>query len=72
MEESKECNIHQLCDVIMKEWERIPVEICAPLVNFKSVGVKTVHNNGGHKILTVWAQLGHVRCEVYSLLLPAV
>ena len=55
-----ECNIHQLCDVTMKDWERIPIETYAALVNFKYVGVKAVHDNGTHKkILTVYAQLGH-------------
>ena len=52
MEEHKVSNIHLLCDVIMEEWERIPVATCAALVNsFKFMFQKdkaVLDNNGGH------------------------
>ncbi|KAL7833881.1 hypothetical protein AOLI_G00288410 [Acnodon oligacanthus] len=48
-EERKVSNIHQLCDVIMEEWKRIPVATCAALVNSMPKRVKAVlDNNGGH------------------------
>uniref|UniRef100_A0AAY5LDB2 Tc1-like transposase DDE domain-containing protein n=1 Tax=Esox lucius TaxID=8010 RepID=A0AAY5LDB2_ESOLU len=33
VEEHKVSNIHQLCDVVMEEWNRIPVATCEALVN---------------------------------------
>lgn len=48
MEESKLSNLYQLYDVIMKEWERIPVHTGAFLVTFKPTGFKAVYNNGIH------------------------
>ncbi len=44
---SKVSNIHQLCDVVMEEWKRTPVETCEALVN--SMRVKAgLENNVGH------------------------
>ncbi len=49
VEERKVSNIHQLCDVIMKEWKRTPVATCEALVNSMHKRVKGVlENNGGH------------------------
>ncbi len=71
VEERKVSNIHQLRDVIIEEWT--PVGTCEALVNSMPKKVKAVlENNGGHKILTCWAQFGHFHLGVYSLLWPAV
>ncbi|KAI3355034.1 hypothetical protein L3Q82_017853, partial [Scortum barcoo] len=61
LEERKVSNIHQLRDVVMEEWKRIPVATCEALVNSMLKRVKAVlENNGGHtKVLTLWAQFGH-------------
>ena len=49
MEEHKASNIHQLSDVIMEEWKRIPVATCEALVNSMPKRVKAVlENNDGH------------------------
>ncbi len=49
VEEHKVSNIHQLCDVFMKEWKRNPVAICEALVNSMPKRVKAVlENNGAH------------------------
>ena len=49
MEVCKVSNICQLCDVVMEEWERIPVATCEALVNFMPRRVKEVlDNDGGH------------------------
>ncbi len=49
VEERKVSNIHQLRDVIMKEWKRTPVATCEALVNSMHKRVKAVlENNGGH------------------------
>ena len=49
VEEHKVSNIHQLCDVVMEEWKRIPVATCEALVNSMPKRVKAVlENNGGH------------------------
>jgi len=41
--------IHQLHDVIMKEWKRIPATNCAALVNSMPWRIKAVlDNNGAH------------------------
>ncbi len=40
VEQRKVSNIHQLCDVIMEEWKRTPVAICAALVNSMPKRVK--------------------------------
>ena len=73
VEECKVSNIHQLRDVVMEEWKRTPVATCEDLVNSMPKRVKAVlENDGGHKILTLWAQFGHFHLGVYSLLLPAV
>ncbi len=53
--ECKVCNIHQICDVIMEEWKRTPMATCEALM--KRVKV-VLENNGGYKILTLWAQFG--------------
>ncbi len=72
-EERKVTDIHQLRDVILEEWKRTPVVTCEALVNSMPKKVKAVlENNGGHKILTLWAQFGHFLLGVYSLLCPAV
>ncbi len=48
MEERKVSNIHQIRDVFMEEWKRIPVANCEALVNFIPKRIKTVlENNGG-------------------------
>ncbi len=50
-----------------------PVATCEALGNSMHKRVKAVlENNGGHKILTLWAQFGHFHLGVYSLLWPAV
>ncbi len=50
VEERKVSNIHQLCDVVMEEWKRTPVEICEALVNYMPKRVKAaLENNSGHK-----------------------
>ncbi len=73
VEEHKVSNIHQFCDVIMEEWKRTPVATYEALVNSMPKRVKAVlENNGGHKILTLWAQFGNFHWGVYSLLWPAV
>ncbi len=60
VEERKVSNIHQLRDVIMEEWKRTSVTTCEALVNSMPKRLKAVlENNGGHKILTLWAQFGH-------------
>ena len=42
-------NIHQLRDVIMEEWKRIPGTTCAALVNSMPRRIKAVlDNNGAH------------------------
>ena len=42
-------NIHQLHDVIMEEWEMIPVATCEALVNSMSRRVKAMlENNAGY------------------------
>ncbi len=42
-------NIHQLHDVVTKEWKRAPVTTCEALVNSMPKRVKAVQeNNGGH------------------------
>ena len=57
VEERKVCNIHQLRDVVMEEWKRIPVATCEFLVNSMSKRVKAVlENNGG---LTKYWHFGH-------------
>ena len=49
VEVSKVSNIRQLCDVIMEEWESIPVATCEVLVNSIPKKVKAVlDNDGGH------------------------
>ena len=49
VEERRVSNIHQLHDVIMEEWEMIPVATCEALVNSMPRRVKAVlENNGGH------------------------
>ncbi len=49
VEERKVPNIHQLRDVIMDEWKRIPVATCEAVVNSMPKRVKAVlENNGGH------------------------
>ena len=49
VEERKVSNIHQLRDVVMEEWKRIPVATCEALVNSMLKRVKAVlENNGGH------------------------
>ena len=49
VEERKVSNIHQLRDVIMEEWKRIPAATCAALVNSMPKRVKAVlDNDGGH------------------------
>ncbi len=49
VEERKVSNIHQLHDVVMEEWKRIPVATCEALVNSVPKRVKAVlENNGGH------------------------
>ncbi len=49
VEERKVSNIHQPCDVVMKEWKRTPVATCEALVNSMAKRVKAVlENNGGH------------------------
>ncbi len=66
-------NIHQLRDVIMEEWKRTPLATCEALVNSMPKRVKAVmENNGGHKIMTLWPQIGHFHLGMYSLLWPAV
>ncbi len=73
VEERKVSNIHQLCDVIMEEWKRTPVETCEALVNSMTNRVKAVlENNGWHTKYWHWAQFGHFHLGVYSLLWPAV
>ncbi len=48
VEKRKVSNIHQLCDVVMKEWKRTPVATCEALVNSMPKRVKAVlENNGG-------------------------
>ena len=48
MEEPKVSSIHQLRDVVMNEWKRIPVATCEALVNSMPMRVKVVlENNGG-------------------------
>ncbi len=49
VEERKVSNIHQLHDVVTKEWKRAPVTTCEDLVNSMPKRVKAVQeNNGGH------------------------
>lgn len=49
VEVHKVSNIHQLRDVIMEEWKRIPVATCEALVNFMPKRVQAVlKNNSGH------------------------
>ena len=49
VEEHKVSNIHQICDVVIEEWKRIPVATCEALVNSIPKRVKAVlENNGGH------------------------
>ena len=49
VEQRKVPNIHQLRDVIMKEWKRIPMKTCEALVNSMPRRVKAVlDNDGGH------------------------
>ncbi len=50
VEERKVSYIHQLHDVIMKEWKRTPVATCEALVNSMPKRVKAVleNNGGGH------------------------
>ncbi len=49
VEERKVSNIHQLCDVVMKEWKRTSVATCEALVNSMPKRAKAVlENNGGH------------------------
>ena len=40
VEERKVSNIHQLCDVVMEEWKRIPVATCEALVNSMPRGLR--------------------------------
>ncbi|KAI4903222.1 hypothetical protein NFI96_021620 [Prochilodus magdalenae] len=50
------CNIHQLCDVIMEEWKRIPVATCEALVNFLLKRVKAgVTFPAMHAMWASWA-----------------
>ncbi len=73
MEEYKVSNNHQLCDVIMEEWKRTPAATCEALVNSMPKRVKAVlENNGGHKILILWAQFGNFHSGVFSRLWPVV
>ncbi len=45
----KVSNIHQLCNVVMKEWKRTPVATCEALVNSMPKRVQALlENNGGH------------------------
>ncbi len=49
VEEHKVSNIHQLSDVVIKEWKRTPVATCEALVNSMHKRVKAVYeNNSGH------------------------
>ena len=49
VEECNVSNIHQLRNLIMEEWKRIPVATCEALVKSMSERVKAVlENNGGH------------------------
>ena len=49
VEERKVSNIHQLLDVVMNGWKRVPVATCEALVNYMPKRVKIVlENNGGH------------------------
>ena len=42
-------NIHQLSDVIMEEWKRVPATTCAALVNSMARRIKAMlDNNGAH------------------------
>ncbi len=50
VKERKVFNIHQLRDVIIEEWKKIPVATCEALVNSMPKTVKAVlENNGGHR-----------------------
>ncbi len=64
VEERKVSNIHQLSDVVIKEWKRTPVATCEALVNSMPKRV--------NKIMIRWAQFGHFHLGGYSLLWPAV
>ncbi len=59
VEERKVSNIHQLSDVIMKEWKRTPGATCEALVNSMIKRVKAeLENNGGHtKYWHFWPNL---------------
>lgn len=48
VEEQKVSNIHQLYDVIMKEWKRIPVAPSEALVKSMPKRIKAVLENNGH------------------------
>ncbi len=49
VEECMVSNIHQIRDVVMKEWKRTPVATCEALVNSMPKRVKALlENNGGH------------------------
>ena len=45
VEVCKVSNIHQLCNIVMKEWKSIPVATCEALVNSMPRRVKAVLNN---------------------------
>ncbi len=45
--ERKVSNIHQLCDVVMKEWKKTPVATCEALVNSIPKRVKAALENNG-------------------------
>ncbi len=64
VEEHKVSNIHQLSDVVIKEWKRTPVATCEALVN-------SMHKRV-NKIMRRWAQFGHFHLGGYSHLWPAV
>ncbi|KAK5860518.1 hypothetical protein PBY51_021987 [Eleginops maclovinus] len=50
VEEHKVSDIHQLCDVVMEEWKRVPVATCEALLNSVPRRVQAVlENNGGTK-----------------------
>lgn len=50
VEQHRDSNIHQLCDVVMDEWQRISVATCEALASSMLKRVKAVQeNNGGHR-----------------------
>ena len=48
-EELKVSNIQQLCDVVMEEWKKIPLDTCKALLKSTTKMVEAVmENNGDH------------------------